>query len=370
MCRWPLTLQEWGVPGLPNRGFGQNAGPGPQAGSVVRPGPAIVPPGGFFLDPTLSAPTSLGGVPSSATPAPPQCKGDSVVVANGFEDACIAAATMANQKSFKEELADAWDSVKSVATGIAHGVASFQADPIGFIDRHSDEIATGVGIAVAVVGTAAFCGATLGVGCVVAVGIVAGGASYLTRVAASRSETFNPAAMATEMAIGGATGVLGAGAGAAGKAVAGKMVASSAARGVTSTEQFAAGTVAYRSMARDSGANYARSVVSGGRPDGATVFAGHGEYRLGSGHVAVPQGTSVKVYSAHGGALSQTDGLTIKLGGGPVAVTTYGPGSMIPNYTLKAPTGLTVAQGSRTVEDATSLGTLLRPNMGVCHWAA
>jgi hypothetical protein len=56
-----------------------------------------------------------------------------------------------------------------------------------------------------------------------------------------------------------------------------------------------------------------------------------------------------------------------------VAVTptaTFGPGESVPNYTLMAPSGLNIMSGSTTVEDATRLSDLLKPNMGVCHWAA
>lgn len=51
-------------------------------------------------------------------------------------------------------------------------------------------------------------------------------------------------------------------------------------------------------------------------------------------------------------------------------VETFGPGSMIPNYTLKTPDDLTIYSGSITVDSATPLSELLQPNMGVCHWAA
>lgn len=121
---------------------------------------------------------------------------------------------------------------------------------------------------------------------------------------------------------------------------------------------------------RGSGDAYAHSVMSGGRHDGQTVFAGHGEFRLGSGSVTVPEGTTLKVYTQHGERLSQADGLAIELGGGPAPVSVFGPGSVLPNYTLKAPSNLRIASGSTTVEDATQLASLLRPGMGTCHWAA
>ncbi|WP_353848717.1 putative adhesin [Cellulomonas sp.] len=114
----------------------------------------------------------------------------------------------------------------------------------------------------------------------------------------------------------------------------------------------------------------AESVVAGRRADGSTVFAGHGEFRYGSGSVTVPEGTTLNVHSTHGRALSQACGLAIELGGGPSPVTVYGPGSVVPNYTLRTPAGLTIARGSTTVEEATPLSPPPQPGMGVRHWAA
>jgi hypothetical protein len=121
---------------------------------------------------------------------------------------------------------------------------------------------------------------------------------------------------------------------------------------------------------RSGGSNYAAQVAKGGRPDGDTVFAGHGEYRWGSGDFQVPAGTTVKVYSELGSKLSQSDGLMIEQGGGPEPVSVYGPGSTMPNYTLRAPDGLTVMSNSVTVESRTLLSEMLGENMGTCHWAA
>lgn len=126
----------------------------------------------------------------------------------------------------------------------------------------------------------------------------------------------------------------------------------------------------FRAVTRGAGDDYARALVNGGRRDGEVVFAGHGEYRYGSGTVVVPEGTSLHVYSPHGSALSQSDGLAIELGGGPTPTGVFGPGDTVPNYTLMPPSGLTVASGSTTVESSTSLSSLLQPGMGACHWAA
>jgi hypothetical protein len=123
-------------------------------------------------------------------------------------------------------------------------------------------------------------------------------------------------------------------------------------------------------MTRGDGDDYAAAVIPGGRPDGQVVFAGHGEYRFGSGETVVPEGTTLHMYSQHGDRLSQSDGLAIEGGGGPAPVRTYGPGDTVPDYTMKAPDGLTVRGDSVTVEDPTRLSSLLRPNQGETHWAA
>ncbi|GII86532.1 hypothetical protein Ssi03_45220 [Sphaerisporangium siamense] len=97
---------------------------------------------------------------------------------------------------------------------------------------------------------------------------------------------------------------------------------------------------------------------------------GHGEYRVGSGETIVPEGTSVYVYAEHGGKIPDIVGLGIETGTGRKPVRIYGPGESIPNYTLKPPVGLTIRQGSHTVDTATSLSELLKRKMGACHWAA
>lgn len=123
-------------------------------------------------------------------------------------------------------------------------------------------------------------------------------------------------------------------------------------------------------MARSGGGEYAAKVLEGGRPDGQTVFAGHGEYRLGSGDVTVPEGTTLKVYSNFDERISQSTGLAIEQGGGPAPVGVFGPGDTLPNYSLRTPDDLTVMSRSTTVDSRTLVSDLLKPNMGVCHWAA
>jgi len=110
--------------------------------------------------------------------------------------------------------------------------------------------------------------------------------------------------------------------------------------------------------------------VQGGRADGQTVFAGHGEYRLGSGEVTVPEGTTIKFYAEDGEGIVDSVGLKVELGEELAHVEAVGPGGTVLNYTLMAPKDLKVASGSVLVEDATDLAELLKPGMGIVHWAS
>lgn len=131
----------------------------------------------------------------------------------------------------------------------------------------------------------------------------------------------------------------------------------------------ASGFAAEAGATRGAGDAYAGRVLAGGRADGETVFAGHGEYRMGSGTTTVPEGTSVTTYAPHGQGILDSTGGAIETGGGsPFQV--FGPGEQIPNYTLRTPDGLTVYSGSTTVESSTFMSDLLKPGMGSCHWAA
>jgi RHS repeat-associated protein len=117
------------------------------------------------------------------------------------------------------------------------------------------------------------------------------------------------------------------------------------------------------------GDGYAADIIDGGREDGQTVFAGHGELRSGD-TTTVPEGTTLNIYSNSAGKLSDIDGQAIESGAARAPTATYGPGDAVPNYTLKTPDNLTVYSGSTTVDESTPLSQLLRPNMGICHWAA
>ncbi|TCM42505.1 hypothetical protein EV648_11035 [Kribbella sp. VKM Ac-2568] len=78
---------------------------------------------------------------------------------------------------------------------------------------HASEIGQGVAVAVTVVGVAAFCGATAGIGCFVVAGAVMGAAGtslgYSTRIALDDQESFSTANYAREVVSGGLWGAAG-----------------------------------------------------------------------------------------------------------------------------------------------------------------
>jgi hypothetical protein len=91
----------------------------------------------------------------------------------------------------------------------------------------------------------------------------------------------------------------------------------------------------------------------------------------------VPPGTHLVTYSKFGGAITDSLGNAIELG--QVPSTAYNkvwvPGSLYPNYTLYPPTiyygePLHIVGNPVTVDFPTPLADILRPNMGVVHWAA
>src|SRR5262249_49049511 len=94
-----------------------------------------------------------------------------------------------------------------------------------------------------------------------------------------------------------------------------------------------------------------RMVVDGGRPDGQTGFAGHGEHSLCSGSFTVPEGTEVAVYARYGSALSDVQGYAVESGSASMnPLRTYRAGESMPNFTLKPPSGLRIRAGSVTVK--------------------
>ncbi|WP_234334925.1 putative adhesin [Streptomyces sp. NRRL S-118] len=109
------------------------------------------------------------------------------------------------------------------------------------------------------------------------------------------------------------------------------------------------------------------------RGDGQTVFHGHGSWRPENGTTVVPPGTWLHLYEEHGYTITRQKGMSISGPGGhrntPWQIAK--PGDEIPNYTL-APLGpgFFFRNGSTVVDQRTPLSDLLKPNMGVCHWAA
>jgi hypothetical protein len=128
------------------------------------------------------------------------------------------------------------------------------------------------------------------------------------------------------------------------------------------------------------------------------VFEGHGEWNPLHGRTTVPAATQITLYTGMGCAIDDDIGVRIAarqglpssipdggldadgdvdttLAGGSTGLSghrrTYYGGDRVPNYTLSAPTGLTVTQGSVTVAHDTLLSDLLRIYQGYdCHWAA
>jgi hypothetical protein len=126
-----------------------------------------------------------------------------------------------------------------------------------------------------------------------------------------------------------------------------------------------------------SGTQYARSVSEGGT---GRAFAGHGEYRLGSGDATIPEGTTLTTWTQGGQGISDKMGQLIESGDYQTLVkqfpervegaTSWLPGAQVPNYTLKAPDRLNIMGNSITVGEATPLTDLLQPGMGHMDWAA
>ena len=131
-----------------------------------------------------------------------------------------------------------------------------------------------------------------------------------------------------------------------------------------------------RNYTSEQGHYYATRVFQGGRPDGQTVFAGHGYLRQGAGSFVVPEGTSISFYANRGESLQGLDGLAVEAGVYPQeAVQVFHGGDVIEDFTLAAPAphgpgGFSVFENSTTVVSPTPLSELLTANMGDVHWAA
>lgn len=96
--------------------------------------------------------------------------------------------------------------------------------------------------------------------------------------------------------------------------------------------------------------------------------------------VTIPEGTTLTIWAAHGDTIPDRMGRLIEAGDYAAVLANYPAqagarvvylaGAEVHNYTLMAPTRLTVMRNSITVEDATPLSSLLRPGMGPLDWAA
>lgn len=107
-------------------------------------------------------------------------------------------------------------------------------------------------------------------------------------------------------------------------------------------------------------------------PTPSTILSGHGGWEPSSGTMVVPDGTNITFYSAHGGVITDPLGNAIETGQDMTGVfqRTYGPGDVIPDYTLSPPDGLNILGNPTTVATPTPLSSLLKPDMGCVHWAA
>lgn len=103
-----------------------------------------------------------------------------------------------------------------------------------------------------------------------------------------------------------------------------------------------------------------------------TVFSGHGAYYPQNRTVIVPEGTQITFYSSHGATITDELGNRIETGQdlSNVFQRTYGPGSVVPNYTLSPPGNLKIMGDPVTVTEDTNLSELLQPDMGKVCWAA
>ncbi|MGB3411290.1 MAG: putative adhesin [Microthrixaceae bacterium] len=111
-----------------------------------------------------------------------------------------------------------------------------------------------------------------------------------------------------------------------------------------------------------------------GRPDGETVFSGHGGIAAGdTARTTVPKGTCINFYCGHGETILDSTGNAIETGVRvPAPRQSLGPGSKVPDYWLEPPFNpdLVIKGNPTTVPRPTRLSELLKEDMGTCHWAA
>ncbi|WP_435609357.1 putative T7SS-secreted protein [Streptomyces sp. C10-9-1] len=127
----------------------------------------------------------------------------------------------------------------------------------------------------------------------------------------------------------------------------------------------------------DDGRYYATRVLKGGRPDGETVFAGHGFREIDAGTFTVPEGTKITFYIPDAERIPGLNGVAVEGGSYPRGgyYETFEAGQQVPDYTLAPPAasgggGFSVYENSTTVASKVQLSELLKEDMGNVHWAA
>jgi hypothetical protein len=103
-----------------------------------------------------------------------------------------------------------------------------------------------------------------------------------------------------------------------------------------------------------------------------------------NGYIAVPQGTWITFHTPPGTAMMDNLGRAVDQGKPTIYNETYGPGDLVPNMVLIPGSGgdvyykgvvldatpLDIAPGTVTVDEATELVNILKPNMGDVQWSA
>jgi hypothetical protein len=115
------------------------------------------------------------------------------------------------------------------------------------------------------------------------------------------------------------------------------------------------------------GSEYARDITRTGRTDQSSVITGHGYYVRGSGDFEVPSSTWLHFYTPDGRRLRDTVGLAVETGERVRPTEIFVPGSIVPDYTVGAPSNLRISSRSISVTQPTRLSEIIRPNMGPCH---
>jgi len=139
-----------------------------------------------------------------------------------------------------------------------------------------------------------------------------------------------------------------------------------------------------------------RKVATTDRLGGVTRFAGHGTYIPGGATTTIPEGTTLTLPCTFGRGIGDDLGQLIENGNwdaiaanpkfsGPNGVmegrgaqdsimtagaSSYLPGAVIPELTLRAPGGLNIMSASTTVEIPTTTTQLLQSDMGNWTWAS